>query len=123
MIANEICNQCGKPVHAGSGNYTNRVKDLDDIETRKKNGVPFPEGDYLCADCALWRQRKNGGIKMSEQNVNLTRKEAMVLQGLIEAEKEREQYEYDTERLERDRKEYLETLKTIYDKLDTVEDD
>lgn len=55
MITNEICNQCGKPVHAGSGNYINRVKDLDDIETRKKNGVPFPEGEYLCEDCALWR--------------------------------------------------------------------
>jgi hypothetical protein len=47
----EICNECGKSVKWGSGNFVNRVIDLNDIETRIEMGKPFPNGDFVCAEC------------------------------------------------------------------------
>ena len=51
-MGNEICNECGKSVKFGSGKYVNRVPDLNDAEYRKEEmGKPFPEGDFVCAEC------------------------------------------------------------------------
>ncbi len=47
----ELCNECGQPVHALSGNFVNRAIDLNGYKTRKEMGKPFPIGDYMCADC------------------------------------------------------------------------
>ena len=47
----EICNECGKSVALGSGRFVNRVPDLDDFETRKANGKPYPQGEYVCEQC------------------------------------------------------------------------
>jgi ribosomal protein L34E len=47
----EICNECGRNVNLGSGLFVNRVLDLDDRKTRKKNNKPFPEGDFICREC------------------------------------------------------------------------
>jgi len=47
----EICNECGQPVHASSGNFVNRVIDFNGYKTRKEMGKPFPIGDYICAEC------------------------------------------------------------------------
>jgi hypothetical protein len=47
----EICNECGKNVNLNSGLFVNRIIDLDDYKTRKENGKPFPEGDYICREC------------------------------------------------------------------------
>lgn len=48
---NNICNECGKSVACGSGNFANRVTDLNDVATRIEMGKPYPDGDYICADC------------------------------------------------------------------------
>jgi hypothetical protein len=47
----EICNHCGNNVSWGSGNYVNRVPDLNDISTRIDNNLAFPIGDFVCANC------------------------------------------------------------------------
>lgn len=47
----QICNHCGRSVAPGSGRFVNRVPDCNDVETRKTNGVKFPEGDFVCAEC------------------------------------------------------------------------
>jgi len=47
----EICNQCGKSVKKGSGRFVNRIPSLDSVEERKGNGIPYPEGDWICAEC------------------------------------------------------------------------
>jgi hypothetical protein len=47
----EICNECGKSVAWGSGNFVNRVIDLNDLETRIEMGKPFPRGNFICAEC------------------------------------------------------------------------
>lgn len=47
-----ICNECGKSVAPGSGNFVNRVPDLNDAETRKEMGKPYPGGEYLCEQCS-----------------------------------------------------------------------
>jgi len=47
----EICNQCGRSVAPGSGRFVNRVPSLDDVETRREAGYPYPEGGYTCAEC------------------------------------------------------------------------
>ena len=49
----EICNECGRSVALGSGLFVNRVPDLNDFETRKANGKPYPEGSYVCRECEL----------------------------------------------------------------------
>lgn len=47
----EICCECGESVKFGSGKFVNRIIDLDDCKTRKENGLPFPHGEYCCAEC------------------------------------------------------------------------
>ena len=47
----EICNHCGKDVSVGSGKFVNRVPDVNDILTRKDNGLKFPLGDFVCEEC------------------------------------------------------------------------
>ncbi len=47
----EICNECGQPVHALSGNFVNRVIDFNGYKTRKEMGKSFPIGDFMCAEC------------------------------------------------------------------------
>jgi hypothetical protein len=48
---NEFCNHCGRNVKFKSGLFINRVPDLNDIETRKNNGLKFPLGDFVCFEC------------------------------------------------------------------------
>ena len=50
-IAVDICNECGRSVALGGGRFVNRVPDLDDAETRRVNGKPYPEGDFMCEEC------------------------------------------------------------------------
>lgn len=50
----EICNECGRSVAWGSGRFVNRVADLNDAETRRGMGKPFPEGEWVCEECELW---------------------------------------------------------------------
>jgi len=47
----QICRECGRSVAPGSGRFVNRVPDLNSAEERKAIGCPFPQGDYLCAEC------------------------------------------------------------------------
>ena len=47
----EICNECGVSVKFGSGHFVNRVPDLNDPETRKEMGKPFPNGEWICSKC------------------------------------------------------------------------
>ena len=47
----EICNECGRSVKPGSGNFVNRVPDCNTPEERKEMGRPHPEGDFVCAEC------------------------------------------------------------------------
>lgn len=47
----EICNHCGDSVSFSSGRFVNRIPDFNDIPTRSDNGLPFPEGDFICAVC------------------------------------------------------------------------
>lgn len=47
----EICNECGRSVAGGSGRFVNRIPDLNDVETRKQMGKPFPDGDFMCQEC------------------------------------------------------------------------
>lgn len=50
-MANETCNECGKSVKAGSGNFVNRVRDFNTVAARKAMSKPFPKGDFTCAEC------------------------------------------------------------------------
>lgn len=47
----ETCNECGRSVAWGSGWFVNRVPDFNSIEERREMGKPFPNGDFLCAEC------------------------------------------------------------------------
>ena len=47
----EICNECGRSVKPGSGDFVNRVPDLNTPEERKEMGRQYPEGDFVCAEC------------------------------------------------------------------------
>ena len=53
----EMCVECGRSVRGGSGHFVNRVPVLDDLETKKEGGRPFPEGEYVCADCDSARDK------------------------------------------------------------------
>ena len=53
----EMCVECGRSLRRGSGSFVNRIPVFDDPETRKENGHPFPEGEYVCADCDSARDR------------------------------------------------------------------
>lgn len=50
-MKNEICNECGKIVSAGTGLHINRVPDFNDLEERIEMNKPFPEGDFICVEC------------------------------------------------------------------------
>ncbi|MBP8960341.1 MAG: hypothetical protein KBG40_07950 [Bacteroidales bacterium] len=47
----EICNECGKSVKAGSGLFVNRIHDFNNYEARIEMQKPFPEGAYICIEC------------------------------------------------------------------------
>ena len=47
----EICNECGESVKMGSGKRINRIPDCNTEEQRNEMGKPYPEGDFMCADC------------------------------------------------------------------------
>ena len=47
----EICNECGRSVKPGSGNFINRVPDFNSVEERNEMGKRFPQGDFLCFEC------------------------------------------------------------------------
>lgn len=47
----EICNECGQSVSAKDGLFVNRVPDGNTYKDRVRMGKPFPEGDYMCAEC------------------------------------------------------------------------
>jgi len=47
----EVCNECGRSVRLGSGWFINRVPDLNEPQERRGMGRPFPEGDFICAEC------------------------------------------------------------------------
>lgn len=47
----EICCECGRSVKMGSGRFVNRIPELNDYETRKEMGRPYPEGDWVCEEC------------------------------------------------------------------------
>ncbi len=49
----KICNECGRPVVLGSGRFLSRILDLHLVEERRAYGKLYPEGDFLCMDCAL----------------------------------------------------------------------
>lgn len=48
----EFCNECGMSVAWGTYRFANRVPDVNSLEERQKMGKPYPEGDYICAECA-----------------------------------------------------------------------
>lgn len=52
---NDNCNECGRSTAPGSGLFVNRVPSLDDVETHKEMGKPFPEGGYICRECEAKR--------------------------------------------------------------------
>ncbi len=52
-----MCVECGRSVKLGSGAFVNRVPVFDDLETRKENGHPFPEGEFVCANCDSARDK------------------------------------------------------------------
>lgn len=47
----EICNECGNSVEFGSGRFINRIPDFNTPTERKIIGRPYPEGDFICAEC------------------------------------------------------------------------
>jgi hypothetical protein len=51
MVHVEICNECGHSVAPGSGRFVNRVSDFNLPERRKEIGRPYPQGEFLCAEC------------------------------------------------------------------------
>ena len=46
-----VCTDCGASVALGSGNFVNRVPDLNDFEDKVQGGCPYPWGEYKCARC------------------------------------------------------------------------
>jgi hypothetical protein len=66
----EICNICGKSVAWGSGKYINRIPDCNDRETRFSMGRPFPEGDFVCAECDARRDQHEWDVwTLSEEHI------------------------------------------------------
>lgn len=47
----EICSECGNSVEFGSGRFVNRIPDFNTPSERKDIGRPYPEGDFICAEC------------------------------------------------------------------------
>ncbi len=52
-----VCNQCGKSLPSALMRFLYSIPDLHTVEEREAIGKPFPEGDYLCMDCATGVQR------------------------------------------------------------------
>jgi len=61
ILESEICNECGDSVKPGSGKFVNRVLDCDSYEERVENGKPYPQGEYLCAECGSKARREYYG--------------------------------------------------------------
>lgn len=57
----EICNECGRSVKLGSGNFVNRVPDFNTPEERKEMGRQYPEGDFLCIEYDEMTTDEEGG--------------------------------------------------------------
>lgn len=51
---NEFCNMCGRSVAWGSDRFVNRVPDLNSPSVREAMGRPYPDGDWICAECDAW---------------------------------------------------------------------
>ena len=51
MEKGELCSECGRSVAGGSGNFVNRVPDLNTPKERARIGRPFPLGNYICSIC------------------------------------------------------------------------
>ena len=47
----ETCSECGNSVEFGSGRFVNRIPDFNTAAERKMIGRPYPEGDFICAEC------------------------------------------------------------------------
>lgn len=47
----EICCNCGHSVKFGSGRYVNRIPECNTTDVRIQNGMPHPEGDFICKVC------------------------------------------------------------------------
>jgi hypothetical protein len=47
----ETCCKCGNSVKMGSGNFVNRIPDLNEPDDRIENGDVFPFGEYICEEC------------------------------------------------------------------------
>jgi hypothetical protein len=47
----ETCTMCGRSVALASGWFVNRVPDLNAPGERRAEGRPYPEGDWICAEC------------------------------------------------------------------------
>lgn len=47
----EICNECGRSVKFGTGLFVNRVIDFNKYKDRVEMFKPFPEGEFICAEC------------------------------------------------------------------------
>jgi len=49
----EWCYECGRSVRADSVNglFVNRIPSLDSRDERIDMGVPYPSGNFLCAEC------------------------------------------------------------------------
>jgi len=47
----EICSECGSSVKFGSGRFVNRIPDFNTPAEREIAGRPYPEGDFICAEC------------------------------------------------------------------------
>jgi len=56
----EICNECGKSVAWGSGRFINRIPDANSVKERKELGRPYPEGDFICANCVMLNEMPRG---------------------------------------------------------------
>ena len=45
------CNECGRSVRPGSGDFVNRIPDCNSVSERKSMGKPYPYDDFICAVC------------------------------------------------------------------------
>lgn len=47
----DLCAECGRSTAPGTGLFVNRVPLFDSYEVRVENGLPYPEGEYICREC------------------------------------------------------------------------
>ena len=64
----ETCYECGRSVKWGSGNFVNRILSLDTENVRKEMNVPYPDGNYICAECDSlgWEEPTEFYLTLSE---------------------------------------------------------